>query len=868
MPDMSGITPMMAQYLKTKEEYPDTILFYRLGDFYEMFFDDAILVSRELELTLTGKSCGLPERAPMCGVPFHSANVYIARLVEKGYKVAICEQVEDPKLAKGLVKRDVVRIVTPGTVIDSDFLDDKNNNYLCILYKGAESTGMTFTDVSTGEISVTQADADVAVINEIAGFMPKEIIVNDRAGKAFSKEIQERFHVTPFDSDSRFWELPDRDEKILAQFHAESMEALGLKNKEEAIRALGSTLLYIENTQKNSIAYMDKLNAYEVHEYMELDAATRRNLELTETMRDKAKKGSLLWVLDQTVTSMGARKLRQWVEKPLLNIALINNRLYAVKELYDNLMLRDELQTVLRGIYDISRITSRICLKSVTPKDLEALKESLKKLPELELCLSQTKSKTLTGLHGSFDMMADVRDMLDRAIVENAPSVVRDGGFIREGFHEELDRLKNIVEHGQDSLKGLELQQRERTGIKNLKVGYNKVFGYYYEVTKSNIKDVPPEFVRKQTLTNCERYIDKTLKDFENEILGSSERILNLEIAIYNKIVDALVAQRERLKQICEIIATADALASLASAAFKHNFVMPDMTLDGGITIRDGRHPVVEKMLSHSIFVPNDTKLDTDENRMIIITGPNMAGKSTYMRQVAIITLMAQIGSFVPASYAKIGITDKVFTRVGASDDIASGQSTFMVEMSEVAYILKNATKNSLIILDEIGRGTSTFDGLSIAWAVVEYIHNKKNIGAKTLFATHYHELTQLEDKLEGVQNYNIVVKKRGDEITFLRKIVKGGADDSYGIEVSALAGVPEPVVKRAKKILAGIEGGSAGELVKPKKHTEEPQAQIGFEDAAALEIKEELQRLDVTTFTPIEALNKLYELQQKAQKF
>lgn len=862
------LSPMMQHYLETKKEHPDCILFYRLGDFYEMFFDDAKTVSRELELTLTGKECGLEERAPMCGVPFHSANVYIAKLVEKGYKVAVCEQTEDPKLAKGLVKREVVRIITPGTITDSEFLDDKNNNYLCVLYKTVKGTGAAFSDISTGEIYVTQADDNLCVINEIARYEPKEIIVNQPADTAFSQEIMTRFHVTPFVCNDEFFRREGMEEKILSQFKTEKLSQLKLEGKEAAQTALCAMLCYLEHTQKSRVSYMDQLTSYEVNEYMDLDAATRRNLEITETMRDKAKKGSLLWVLDKTVTSMGARKLKQWMEKPLLSAAVINKRLYAVRELFENLMLRDELREVLNGIYDMSRITTRICLKSVTPKDLESLRESLKKLPGLREQLLKTTAPLFCEMVHAFDIMEDVRDLLDRAIVENAPAIVRDGGFINLGFNEELDRLKRAVTEGKDWLKALEAEQRERTGIKNLKVGFNKVFGYYFEVTKSNIKDVPEDYIRKQTLANCERYINPRLKELENEILGSSERILNLELAIYNRLVEKLLGETDRLKAVCEIISVTDAVCALAQSAFENNFTMPEITLDGALEIKDGRHPVVEKMLKNTLFIPNDTILNCGDDRMLIITGPNMAGKSTYMRQVALITLMAQIGSFVPASYAKIGIVDKIFTRVGASDDIAAGQSTFMVEMSEVANILKNATKNSLIILDEIGRGTSTFDGLSIAWAVVEYIQNKKIIGAKTLFATHYHELTQLEDTLPGVKNYNIVVKKRGDDITFLRKIVKGGADDSYGIEVAALAGVPDGVIKRAKKILAGIEKGDMQRPMKENQKEETPvSAQIDFGDGIAQEIKEELQRIDITTYTPIEALNKLYELAQKANE-
>ena len=859
------MTPMMTQYLKTKEEYPDSILFYRLGDFYEMFFDDAIKASKELEITLTGKDCGLEERAPMCGVPFHSASVYIAKLIEKGYKVAICEQVEDPKLAKGIVKREVIRVVTPGTVIDEELLDEKTNNYLAVIYSRKDIYGFAVSDISTGEIYTTEiAGADEA-LNEIARYEPKEILVNSVAAEKLTGQVELRFHITPDECTDEFFENTYFEEKILRQFNKKSLAEIGLADKKYAVYAVGAMIAYLEHTQKMSLTYLNTINTYEVNQYMDLDVNTRRNLEITETMRDKAKKGSLLWVLDNTQTSMGARLLKQWVEKPLINPIEINKRLYSVKELTDNVMLRDEMAAVLSGTYDISRIISRISIGTVTPRDLIALKMTLLKLPELEYTISSVKSPMLSEMRKDFDLLEDVAGFLERAINDEPPALLRDGNVIKEGFNEEIDKLRIAMRDGKKWLAEVESEEREKTGIAKLKVGFNKVFGYYIEVTNSFKKDVPDYYIRKQTLANAERYITPKLKEIENTILGASERVLVLESHIFEQVRQTIEKEIERLKRTADIIAKTDVLLSLAQTAYKNNFTMPEISDNGKIEIIDGRHPVVEKMSRKTMFVPNDTHMNTDEDRMIIITGPNMAGKSTYMRQVALITLMAQIGSFVPASSAKIGIVDKIFTRVGASDDIASGQSTFMLEMNEVSHILKNATSKSLIILDEIGRGTSTFDGLSIAWAVVEYIHNKHKIGAKTLFATHYHELTELEEELEGVKNYRIAVKKRGDDITFLRKIVRGGADDSYGIEVAALAGVPKEVINGAKKILKKIENDEI--VVEHKEKTDEPINQIGFGDGIANAIADELKTMDVTTFTPIEAMNKLFELSQKAKE-
>ena len=862
---MSELTPMMQQYLATKEEYNDCILFYRLGDFYEMFFDDAITVSRELELTLTGKSCGLEERAPMCGVPYHSANIYIARLIEKGFKVAICEQVEDPKTAKGIVKREVIRVVTPGTVIDEELLDEKNNNYLAVIYKENTQIGFAVSDVSTGEIFVTQLSKDESVYDEIARYNPKEILVNDSAEKALGNIVQTRFGMN-MDSKDTFFEWSEIEQKVLSQFKKNSLRELDLDGKNEAVIAAGAMLMYLEHTQKTSLDYITTLNVYTVEDYMDLDFATRRNLEICETMRDRAKRGSLLGVIDKTKTSMGARMLRQWLEKPLINPDEINRRLYAVEEIVKNPMMKDELSYALSKTYDISRIISRLSLGTATPKDLIALKNTAQALPEVEYALSGAKSAMLKKLLEDFDILADIAQLIEKSIDEEASAVLKDGNIIKDGYNEEIDNLRKAKKCGGGWLTELEAREREKTGIPKLKVGYNRVFGYYIEVSKSYMNSVPADYIRKQTLANGERYITEELKNIENNILGASERLLALEMHEYELIRQAVSKELERLKKAAYILSVADCLYSLAEVAYKNNYVMPNVSNNGKIEIVDGRHPVVEKMINNSIFVPNDTKLDKDDNRMLIITGPNMAGKSTYMRQVAVITLMAQIGSFVPAAKANIGIVDRIFTRVGASDDIASGQSTFMLEMNEVSHILRNATANSLIILDEIGRGTSTFDGLSIAWAVVEYIHSKKKIGAKTLFATHYHELTELEEKLEGVVNYRIAVKKRGDDITFLRKIVRGGADDSYGIEVAALAGIPKEVIQNAKNILQRINDGETQTVVVEKKSTE-PVSQLDLEMGMANELVEELKKLDVTTYTPIEALNKLYELTNKARE-
>lgn len=865
--DKQKLSPMMQHYLNTKEEYEDSILFYRLGDFYEMFFDDAILVSKELELTLTGKDCGLKERAPMCGIPYHAAAVYIAKLIEKGYKVAICEQTEDPKTAKGMVKRDVIRVVTPGTLIDEELLDERSNNYLAVVYMNERGdAGISVSDASTGEVYAAEVRSKEEILNEIARYSPKEIIACKTAAEKIAADVSVRFHINIEENKDRFFE-GDSEEKIKSQFGEKSLEEINPNTRPAAVKAVGAMLNYLEYAQKASVSYINKLNVYNVGQYMELDAATRRNLEITETMRDKSKRGSLLWVLDYTKTSMGARLLKQWVEKPLINPIEINKRLYSVQELADNMMLRDELGEVLAKTYDVSRIISRLSLATVTPRDMAALRETLINLPSLEYVLSGTKSPLLSECTKKFDLLEDMCKLLKDAIADEPAAFLRDGGVIRPGFCEEIDKLRMARDNGKDWLREIEQQEREKTGIPKLKVGYNKVFGYYIEVTNSYKDSVPETYIRKQTLANCERYITEDLKRVENTILGAAERIINLEAHMFESVRQRLVNELDRLKKAADIIALTDTLCSLAEAAVKNHFAMPEIADNGVIEIKDGRHPVVEKMSKNSMFVPNDTLMNHTDDRLLIITGPNMAGKSTYMRQVAVITLMAQIGSFVPAKKARIGVVDRIFTRVGASDDIASGQSTFMLEMNEVSYILKNATEKSLIILDEIGRGTSTFDGLSIAWAVAEYIQNKRKIGAKTLFATHYHELTELENELEGVKNYRIAVKKRGDDITFLRKIVPGGADDSYGIEVAALAGVPKEVISRAKKILAKVENGETDTVHKHDKREEEPANQVGFADTGAAEIADELKNMDVTTFTPIEAMNELFRLSEKAKR-
>ncbi len=852
---------MMGHYLTVKEEYKDCIVFYRLGDFYEMFFDDAIEVSRELELTLTGRDCGLPERAPMCGVPFHSADTYIARLISAGYKVAICEQVEDPKTAKDMVKREVVRVITSGTTVSDAHLKSGENNYLVVMYKSDSGIGFVASDASTGEMMATELEADRYIIDELAGYSPREIITNKKMPAETIKLIERALNVKCEIRDELF--INDAERIVCEQFK-NTVSGLKLDTMPNTVFAVAGAIEYIKYARKTDISYINKINVYKTENYMELDFATRRNLEITETMREKAKRGTLFWVLDKTKTAMGRRRLRRWVERPLLNPGDINKRLESVKELVDDAILRDEIGEILSKTYDISRIISRIALRTVTPKDLISLKQTISCLPQLEYKLSGLNSVMFKGLCKNFDTLNDVFELIDASIIDEdkgANKTYRESDIIKVGYNEEADKLRDARNHGTRWLDEVREEERERTGIPKLKTGYNKVFGYYIEITNSYKDQVPDDYIRKQTLTNAERYITPKLKEIEGTILGASERLSALENELFAAIRDTLEGELERLKRAAEIISVTDVLFSLATVAYKNNYCMPQVTADNVIEIKDGRHPVVEQLTKDIIFVPNDTEMDSDTSRFIIITGPNMAGKSTYMRQTAIITLMAQIGSFVPASSAKIGVVDRIFTRVGASDDIASGQSTFMLEMTEVSNILSNATPKSLIILDEIGRGTSTYDGLSIAWAVAEYIHDKSNIGAKTMFATHYHEMTELEDKLDGVKNYRVAVNKKGDEISFLRRIVRGGADESYGIEVAALAGVPQAVIRRAKEILKSIsEGDEIGYSYTPAQETP------AYDENETSEIISQLKDMDVTTMTAIDAMNTLYQLSLKAK--
>ena len=874
---MAEMTPMMKQYLEIKKQYPDAILFFRLGDFYEMFFDDAKTASKELELTLTGKSCGLDERAPMCGVPFHSADGYIAKLVSKGYKVAICEQTEDPATAKGLVSRDVIRVVTKGSVIENSMLDDAKNNYLTCVYLSENGGGICFTDVSTGVLNVTCFEGkgtENKIINELGVFSPSEIVLNKRCAENkaiasfISKRMEASCEIYPEESFSY--------EACLAQckthFSEEKFSSSGVGESPEAVIAVGAAIKYLKDVQKNDVANITDINFYSENQYMKIDFSTKRNLEITETMRGREKKGSLLWVLDKTKTSMGKRLLRTWLEKPLVNYAAITKRQNAVDELVSDGAKLSELQFALSNIFDIERLITRVVYETANAKELNSLKQTLEQLPLVKAALSKTKSTYLSQLYSLVDLLEDVHALIDAAIDPEAPFSVREGGMIKDGFNEELDSLRYIEKNGKQYITDIETAEKEKTGIPKLRIGYNRVFGYYIEVTNSYKALVPDSYIRKQTLANCERYITQELKDLESKVLGAQERSVKLEYEIFCQVRKAVSREYNRIQQTASAVAVADVLCSLAAAAIENNYVCPTMHDNSVIEIIDGRHPVVEKVLSDSPFVPNDTYLDCADSRCAIITGPNMAGKSTYMRQVALICLMAQIGSFVPAKRAELSIIDSVFTRVGASDDLASGQSTFMVEMNEVASILKSAGKNSLIILDEVGRGTSTFDGMSIARAVLEYISDKRKIGAKTLFSTHYHELTELEGKLDGVKNYNISVKKRGSTITFLRRIVRGPADGSYGIEVAKLAGVPSGVVNRAREILLELESedrklraGARPDFEKNDEQEEMP-LQISLQSERDDEIIDELKNIDADTLTPLEALTTLYKLAQKAK--
>ena len=874
-------SPMMQKYLETKEEYKDCILFYRLGDFYEMFFDDAINVSRELELTLTGKDCGQEERAPMCGVPFHAADTYINRLVEKGYKVAICEQVEDPKTAKGLVKREVIKIVTPGTNFNPMALDETKNNYImCIAYL-SDSIGLATSDITTGEFLITEFRNERELIDEINKFSPSEILCNESfniSGIDIS-DLKDRIGFTISELLPWYFDDINAEQIIKKHFNVSTLDGLGIKDYKTATVAAGALLNYLYETQKNSLPHLTAITTYSTGKYMIIDSSTRRNLELVETMREKQKKGSLLWVLDKTKTAMGARLLRNMIEQPLVAKNDIITRQKAVTEFLDNFITREELREYLNPVYDLERLVGRISTKSASPRDLIAFKGSLSMLPHIKQLLSSCNSELVKEIYEELDPLSDIYELIDASIVEEPPIAIKDGGLIKEGFNEEVDRLRRAKTDGKTWLFELETNEKERTGIKNLKIKFNKVFGYYLEVTNSFKDMVPDDYIRKQTLTNAERYTTPKLKELEEVILSAEDKLFSLEYDLFSEVRDRIAKEVVRIQKTAKAIAKADVYSSLAVVASQNNYVCPKINEKGVINIEAGRHPVVEKMISNGMFVENDTLLDNDKNRISIITGPNMAGKSTYMRQTALIVLMAQIGSYIPAKSANIGVVDRIFTRVGASDDLASGQSTFMVEMTEVANILRNATADSLLILDEIGRGTSTFDGLSIAWAVVEHISNPKLLGAKTLFATHYHELTELEGQMDAVNNYCIAVKEQGDDIIFLRKIVKGGADKSYGIQVAKLAGVPETVISRAKEIVAELAdndiSAKAREIARlgvPKQDLKIPE-KVGKDEYVQMslfdtvnndDIIDEIKELELSKMTPIDALNTLFRIQDK----
>lgn len=868
---MAEYSPMMQHYLATKEKYKDCILFYRLGDFYEMFFDDAVNVSRELELTLTGKDCGQEQRAPMCGIPYHAAESYIAKLVQNGHKVAICEQLEDPKLAKGIVKRDVIRVVTPGTVTESNLLEEKRNNFIMSIFKKGIFFGIAVCDISTGDFysaEIKEENNFERLLDEISRYSPSEIIANEMlydCGEEISK-IKERFDVYISTEDEE--KFSEETEEIYMQYALSDDKGNIIKDLEKrpfAVAAINGLIKYIEDTQKTKLEHINKITIYTITKYMSLDINARRNLELTEKMRDKSKKGTLLWVLDKTATSMGGRLLRRWISDPLIDVKEINNRLEAVKEFKDDIILRGELSSSLKGVYDIERLAGKISYGSANARDLNSLKSSASKLPAIKNMLANAKSGMLRKIYDDLDTLDDIFQLIDKAIVDEPPILITEGGIIKMGYSPEIDELKTAMIDGKTWLVQLEAREREETGIKGLKVGYNKVFGYYLEVTKSYLSQVPDRYIRKQTLTGGERYITEELKELESKVLGAEEKVVALEYKAFSEIREHIKSQIQRLQKSAMAVSQLDVLCSFAQVAEDFNYCMPDVDDSGIVDIKDGRHPVIEKMLPSGAFVANDTYLDKTSNRVSIITGPNMAGKSTYMRQVALITLMAQIGSFVPATSAHIGVVDKIFTRVGASDDLSMGQSTFMVEMMEVANILKEATANSLVVLDEIGRGTSTYDGLSIAWAVAEYIENKEKCGAKTLFATHYHELTQLEDTLEGVKNYSIAVKEKGEDIIFLRKIIPGGTDESYGVHVARLAGVPKAVTQRANEILKKIERKNVlVNKAQEKEDKKQVSGQLDLYNFKLAEIAHELDKVNVNELTPIEALNTLVKIKEE----
>ena len=880
---MAALTPMMQQYMAIKEQYKDCILFYRLGDFYEMFYDDALTASRELEITLTGKNCGQEERAPMCGVPYHAVDVYLNKLVAKGYKVAICEQAEDPKQAKGIVKREVIRIVTPGTNLSQQALDEGRNNYLMCLVYDDNQFGLAITDISTGDFYTTEVATLKELYDDIHRFSPSEIICNDSfyMSGASLDDFKDRLHVSVSTLDTWYMDEAVSVQKIKEHFKVASLDGLGLTDFPSGTLAVGALLLYLYETQKNTLDNLTKITPYRSGGYMIIDSATNRNLELIETLREKQKKGSLLWVLDKTKTAMGARLMRNWIEQPLIEKKKITARQDAVEELYNDMITREEIREYLNAVYDLERLVTRISYRTANPRDLIAFKTSLGMIPPVKQLLSQAKSAELKEIDERMDCLEDIYDLIEKSIQDEPPIMIREGGMIKEGYNEDVDKFRLSRTEGKTWLAELEAREKEKTGIKNLRVRYNKVFGYYLEVTNSYKELVPEDWTRKQTLANAERYITPELKELEDMILGAEDKLAALEYDLYCEVRDSIGEQVVRIQETAKAIAHLDVLASLACVAQSNDYVRPSINTKGVIDIQGGRHPVVEKMNNNQMFIDNDTYLDNKNHRISIITGPNMAGKSTYMRQSALIVLMAQIGSFVPAKSANIGIVDRIFTRVGASDDLASGQSTFMVEMTEVANILRNATSRSLLILDEIGRGTSTFDGLSIAWAVVEHISNPKLLGAKTLFATHYHELTELEGKLDSVNNYCIAVREQGDDIIFLRKIIRGGADKSYGIQVARLAGVPDSVIDRAKEISGWLEETDVTDKAKnlqvrtSAKKKEVVREAVPAEKQMSLfdiypadhPVLKELAGLDVSNMTPIQALNTLYELQKRLKE-
>ena len=866
---MAELSPMMQHYLEKKEEYKDCILFYRLGDFYEMFFVDAITASRELEITLTGRACGLEERAPMCGVPFHSADLYIAKLISKGYKVAICEQLEDPKKAKGIVKRDVIRVITPGTVIESNLLDEKKNNFIMSIVKMGLFFGTAVCDVSTGDFYATQITEEnnfEKLLDEIARYMPAEIITNNMMYNSEKEiaRIKDRINVCISEAkDETFSEDIELIQRLYTIINETGKE---LKDNSFAVCAINGLTNYLTETQKIKLDHINTIKLYQTTRYMSLDVSARRNLELTDRMRDKSKKGTLLWVLDKTSTSMGGRMLRRWINDPLVDIKEINNRLDAVEELKENMILRGDILDSLNKVYDIERLAGRISYGNANARDLISLKNSLSKLPELKKELSNVNSNLLKKLYIDLDELRDITELIDKSIVEEPPITIKEGGIIKTGYNEEIDKCKKAATEGKSWLVNIEAKERELTGIKNLKVGYTKVFGYYIEVTKSFLKQVPTDrYIRKQTLTGAERFITEELKSIEDTVLGAEERIVTLEYDEFVKIRSKISSQIERIQKSSNVVAILDVLNDFACIAEEYEYVKPKVDDEDEILIKGGRHPVIERMIDSGTFVENDTYLNRRDDRLAIITGPNMAGKSTYMRQVALITLMAQMGCFVPATSAKIGVVDKIFTRVGASDDLSMGQSTFMVEMQEVANIMKNATKNSLVILDEIGRGTSTYDGLAIAWAVAEYIADINTIGCKALFATHYHELTSLEEKVDGVKNYQIAVKEKGEDVIFLRKIIPGGTDESYGIHVAKLAGAPKKMISRANEILKTLEKKvRIREKQEEKEMKKQVSGQLDMYNYKLADIASELDKIDVNELTPIEALNSIVKIKDR----